>query len=365
VSAAERTAPLSAVEADALFAGLADRPALVLAVSGGPDSTALLVLAARWRARLGNGPKMLAVTIDHGLRKESAKEAADVGRLAKKLGIAHRIVRWSGRKPQTGLQEAARLARYGLLAQEALRLKARLIVTAHTLDDQAETILFRLARGSGLTGLGAMTAVSPVPGDHGLEAVLLRPFLGVPKARLIATLRKEKIAFADDPSNRDPRFTRPRLRALMPALEREGLTAARLGILSQRLRRADAAIEAVVVRAMHAVSLSPWGEGRRLEFDAAKLFNLPAEIVLRLVGRAIAHAGDEGPVKLGKLESLCDAILGCRPGQGLRRTLAGALVTFGRGKLVIERAPARRPRDRRNSALTKRKTAASAGTRRL
>jgi tRNA(Ile)-lysidine synthase len=365
VSAAERDTPLSAAEADALFAGLADRPALVLAVSGGPDSTALLVLAARWRARLTSGPQLHAVTIDHGLRKESAKEAAAVAGLAKKLGVGHRVLRWTGRKPQAGLQEAAREARYRLLAKEADRAAARLIVTAHTLDDQAETVLFRLARGSGLAGLGAMTAISPLPGDHPTEVVLLRPFLGVPKARLVATLRKEKIAFADDPSNRDPRFARPRLREVMPVLEREGLTADRLGILSQRLRRADAAIEAVVARAAGAVSLAPWQAGRRVEFDTERLFNLPDEIVLRLVGRALSHVGDEGPVELGKLESLCAAIAAADESTGLRRTLAGALAILGRGRLVIERAPPRRAAGRRNSALTTRKTGASKGRRRL
>lgn len=365
MSAAERDTPLSAAEADALFAGLADRPALVLAVSGGPDSTALLVLAARWRARLTSGPQLHAVTIDHGLRKESAKEAAAVAGLAKKLGVGHRVLRWTGRKPQAGLQKAAREARYRLLAKEADRAAARLIVTAHTLDDQAETVLFRLARGSGLAGLGAMTAISPLPGDHPTEVVLLRPFLGVPKARLVATLRKEKIAFADDPSNRDPRFARPRLREVMPALEREGLSAERLALLSQRLRRADAAIEEVVARAIHAVSLSAWGEEARVQLDPERLFALPEEVVLRLMGRAIARVGNEGPVELAKLESLCAAIVAERQSTGLRRTLAGALVILGRGRLVIERAPARRTRGRRNLALTKRKTGTSKAARRL
>ena len=112
-------AALPGKEAHSLFEGLADHPALVLAISGGPDSTALLLLTARWRASLKHGPKLLAVTIDHGLRPESAAEARAVARFAKKLGVPHRTLRWTGRKPATGLQQAARQARYRIIAAEA------------------------------------------------------------------------------------------------------------------------------------------------------------------------------------------------------------------------------------------------------
>src|SRR5262249_34683328 len=140
-------------EADVLFADLAAEPALVLAVSGGSDSTALLHLMARWRATLRPSPRLVAVTVDHGLRPEAEREAAAVKRLSNKLGVDHATVRWTGEKPSTGIQEAARLARYRLLRTAARRAKAHCVVTAHTLDDQAETILFRMGRGSGLTGL--------------------------------------------------------------------------------------------------------------------------------------------------------------------------------------------------------------------
>src|SRR5262249_57500695 len=141
VSAAEDAARVSGAEAKALFAPLARVPALVLAVSGGPDSTALLMLMARWRSALKRGPKVIAVTVDHGLRPASAGEARAVKELARRLGVGHRTVRWEGKKPATGLQEAARAARYRLLAAAAKSAKAGIIVTAHTLDDQPPTVL--------------------------------------------------------------------------------------------------------------------------------------------------------------------------------------------------------------------------------
>jgi tRNA(Ile)-lysidine synthase len=327
-------------EANALFRGLEDLPGLVLAVSGGPDSTALLVLAARWAKRLKRAPKLIAVTIDHGLRPEAAHEAATVKALARRLGVPHRTLRWRGRKPRTGLQQAARYARYGLLAQIATRARFAHILTAHTLDDQAETVLFRLARGSGLFGLAGMAHAAPLPLNGVREIFLVRPLLHLPKARLIATLRAARIAYAEDPSNRDPHFTRARLRMLMPALAREGLDARGLARLAARLRRAESTIQVAVQAARSALAPPPWPQHGPIVFATAPFAGLPAEVGLRLLGEAVAHTGDEGPVELAKLESLYEALRQAR--SRLRRTLAGALITLSSDYLTVERAPARR-----------------------
>jgi tRNA(Ile)-lysidine synthase len=367
---------VSASEAKKLFYGLQAFPALVLAVSGGPDSTALMLLAVRWRDALRVKPKLIAVTIDHGLRKESKREAVAVARLARKLKVVHRTLRWSGRKPATGLQEAARAARYRLLCEVARKANAAHILTAHTLDDQAETVLIRMSRGSGLTGLGAMQKISVIPGRtikrrsrasprsvdrSGMtgkdeQIYLVRPLLNISKARLVATLRAAKIPYADDPSNRDPRFTRARLRAVMGVLADEGLDASRLAQLARRLKRADNAIEASVDRAAVELvaKLSPLGAaaiGRR------RFAELPAEIALRLLGRAITEVGNEGPVELGKLEALKSALdTSQNSGAGrFRRTLAGAVVTLTDRQLIVERAPPRR----RRKLLTNRRAAPS------
>jgi tRNA(Ile)-lysidine synthase len=329
-------------EANLVFRGLENAHGLILAVSGGPDSTALMILAARWAKRLERAPKLIAVTVDHGLRAEAAREAAAVKRLAKALGVAHRTLRWRGKKPKSGLQEAARVARYRLLADVAVRAGYGHILTAHTLDDQAETILFRLARGSGLTGLAGMARALPLPIGARASLFLVRPLLHLPKARLVATLKAERIGFSDDPSNQDPRFARARLRGLMPDLAREGLDARGLARLAARVRRAEAAIEFAVGAARAALAPGPWPARGPITFATARFADLPAEIGLRLLGRAVAQTGDEGPVELGKLEALYEA-LRLAPAR-LRRTLAGAQITLDKDRLTVERAPARRSR---------------------
>jgi tRNA(Ile)-lysidine synthase len=344
--------PISAREAKGLFADLKALPAIVLAVSGGPDSVALMWLMARWRRALSKGPRLVAVTVDHGLRPEAAREARNVKALARALDLEHRTLRWTGDKPRSGVPAAARAARYRLLAKAARGAGARHVLTAHTRDDQAETLLMRLLRGSGIAGLSAIARESERDG-----VVLARPFLNVPKARLIATLSKAGIAFADDPTNRDPIFTRPRLRALLPALAAEGGDAQSLARLAARFARANAAIELLTDGAERYLALkgSAAPERHARDFDAAAFAAMPEEIRLRLLTRAINRFGHEGPAELGKVEALLARLnraLAARVGKGaaraagirLKQTLAGALVSLTQRRLRIEPAPPRRQR---------------------
>jgi tRNA(Ile)-lysidine synthase len=340
---------ISASEAKQLFAAWKAAPAIVLAVSGGPDSVALMWLMARWRRALARGPRLVAVTVDHGLRAASAREADSVKRLAQNLGLPHHTLRWRGVKPKTGLPAAAREQRYRLLAKAAQDHGATHIVTAHTRDDQAETLLMRLLRGSGIAGLSAMARETP---RHGV--VLARPLLSISKAQLIATLKKARIAFADDPSNRDRHFTRPRLRALMPALAQEGGDARNLARLAARLARANAAVEVLADGAERYLALTG-GAAARGEPDA-KMFEfeafaaIPEEIRVRLLQRAIDRFGDEGPAELGKVEALLSALERAAAGKPdgrpakLKQTLAGALISLARGQIRVEPAPPRRRR---------------------
>jgi tRNA(Ile)-lysidine synthase len=339
--------PISAQAAKRLFADWKAAPAIVLAVSGGPDSIALMWLAARWRRALARGPRLIAVTVDHGLRAEAASEAREVKRLARSLELPHRTLRWAGAKPKTGLPAAARSARYRLLAQAARSHGATHILTAHTRDDQAETLLMRMLRGSGIAGLAAMARETERDG-----VVLARPFLNVSKSQLVATLRKAKLGFADDPSNRDLHFTRPRLRGLMPALAAEGGDSRSLTRLASRLARANAAVEVLVDGAERYLALK--GSAAPYPgFDANAFAAMPEEIRLRLLLRAINRFGHEGPAELGKVETLLSALDRTvaektkrqRPSPPkLKKTLAGALVSLIDDRIRVEPAPPRRRR---------------------
>ena len=281
------------------------RRGLVLAVSGGPDSTALLVLAARWaKAAQARTEAHRRHRRSRPARRKRRARPPRCKRLARRLGVAHRTLRWRGEKPQTGLQEAARHARYRLLARSATR--ARLCPYRHRAH----------ARRSGRD-----RAVPPRPRQradracrHGARArrcrsgareiFLVRPLLASSQgAARRDACRPREIAYADDPINRDPRFTRARLRTLMPALAREGLDARGLARLAARLRRAEADHRgrgAGGARGARAGAVAAARTGR-LRYRAVR--RLPAEVGLRLLGGAIAHTGDEGPVELGKLES--------------------------------------------------------------
>jgi tRNA(Ile)-lysidine synthase len=333
--------PISVLEAKGLFADLSAAPALVLAVSGGPDSIALMWLAARWRRAARKGPRLVAVTVDHGLRAAAAREAREVKRLANSLDLPHRTLRWTGAKPRTGLPAAARDARYRLLARAARATGATHVLTAHTRDDQAETLLMRMSRGSGIAGLAAMAPQTQRDG-----VVLARPLLQISKARLLATLRKAKIGFADDPTNRDTRFTRPRLRELMPALAAEGFDARKLARLASRLARANAALELLVDGAERYLALGA-SDPVHGGFEAGAFAVLADEIRVRLLLRAIDRIGHEGPAELGKVEALSAALVraGAKKGRiRLKQTLAGALVSLIDGRIRIEPAPPRRRR---------------------
>jgi tRNA(Ile)-lysidine synthase len=354
--------PISAGQAKDLFADWKDAPGLVLAVSGGPDSIALMWLVARWRKALSRGPRLLATTVDHGLRAEAAREARQVKRLAHHLGIPHRTLHWTGEKPGSGVPAAARAARYRLLANLARQSGASHILTAHTRDDQAETLMMRLLRGSGIGGLAAMARESEREG-----VLIARPFLNVAKSQLIATLQKAGIGYADDPTNRDVRYTRPRIRAVIEDLRAEGGDARNLARLASRLARANAAIEILADGAARYLALKNQVIGlpkdakpasRDTNFEAAAFAGLPEEIRLRLLLRAIDRVGHEGPAELGKAEALLAALdralqVNAKKKKSgptdkrqpkLKQTLGGAVVSLSAGRIVISAAPPRRHR---------------------
>jgi tRNA(Ile)-lysidine synthase len=202
-----------------------------LAVSGGGDSTALLHVAAGRRVR--HGTPFVAATVDHGLRAGSAEEARAVAAACAPLGVPHETLRWDGWDGRGNLQAAAREARRRLLADWAGRQGAAGVLLAHTADDQAETVLLRLARGSGVDGLGGMRWIVLAHGT-----TFARPFLDLTREDLRSWARARGIAWAEDPSNEDPRFDRARARAMMGHLAELGLTRERLVRMAEHMARA-------------------------------------------------------------------------------------------------------------------------------
>jgi tRNA(Ile)-lysidine synthase len=329
-------------ELDTLFACVDDvRPhaRVALAVSGGGDSTALAVLFADWLRRRGRDPAAhVVLTVDHRLRSESAAEARAVEALASDLGFRHATLAWEGTKPASGLQAAAREGRYRLMGDYVRAHGLAALLTAHTLDDQAETLLMRLARGSGLDGLAAMAPATRMAGMW-----LLRPLLGVAKSRLLATLRRRSIPWLEDPSNQSPAFERTRLRAARATLDVLGLTADMLSTSVRRLQRARAALDDVTDSycaepPAGVVTTKPVGI---LAVDRRRLSQAPEDIVIRLLDRGIAAAGgSQEPVPLSKLEPIVARL---RRGVEASWTLARARIAATADCIRIEREPGRRP----------------------
>jgi tRNA(Ile)-lysidine synthase len=206
-----------------------------------------------------------------------------------------------------------------------------------------------MARGSGVSGLVGMRWFDGIPVTGAKPAHLVRPLLDVPKARLIATLKTAKLNYSVDPSNSDPRFTRPRLRKLMLSLAQEGLTAARLGKLAKRAERIEGALFVALNAAQIALCPGPWPDGGPLSANAEAFVDLPEEIGLRLLSRMIAHVGQQGAAELAQLETLYSELQAMGPNirtdwdfSPVRRNLAGALVTLSKAKLTVEPEPPRR-----------------------
>ena len=311
------------------FAPFEPAPRIAVAVSGGADSLALALLIQRWAKRRGG--EAVALTVDHRLRPGSGAEAKRVGALLASEGMAHRVLRWPGPRPAANLQAAARAARYRLLAAWCRRQGILHLALAHQRDDQAETLLLRLARGSGLDGLSAMAPTVETP-----DLRLIRPLLPVPKARLETYLRGRGLAWIEDPSNQDAGFARVRMRRLMPALAREGADGVRLAAAARHLARARTAIGADVARlAAAAVALHPAGFAR---LDPTRLTAAPPETALRTLARVLMAVG--GAVytpRLERLERLYDRLCA-----GLERgaTLGGCRLLPRRDHLLVTREAA-------------------------
>lgn len=323
--------PVSPQEAAELLNPLRLYRHVGLAVSGGGDSMSLMWLAAQWAGQTQQPPKLSVLSVDHGLRPGSAEDASWVVEQARALGLAGVMLEWRGAKPATGVQARARQARYDLLVGWCIANRAGALVTAHSLEDQAETFLMRLARGSGVDGLSAMR---PQREDH---VAILRPLLGISRARLRGTLLAHGARWLEDPANRDPRFERVRWRTTLARLEQEGLTPVMIALSARRLERASQALEHATSRLEAEVVEQ---DDKQASFRLAAVHDTPEELMLRLLKRLIMRYGAGGePPELAALERLGEWI---PHGVSGGRTLAGCRITRRQDAVRFRREAPRR-----------------------
>ena len=301
-----------------------------VAVSGGGDSMALLHLAHDW-AR-SQGLTLCAATVNHGLRPEAADEAAMVARTCAELGVAHQTLLWQGWDGRGNVQAMARAARRDLLTTWAQDLGLGVVLQGHTADDQAETFLMRLARGSGVDGLSGMPA-----SDRG--GLFLRPLLTVGRAELRDWLTARGVAWVEDPSNDDTRFDRVKARQMLATLAHLGLTVSRLTETAAHMQRARATLTRAAANhaARHVRS-----EGGDLIFAPEALELDQSDTEGRVFAAAVQWIGGAG--YRPRYEALLDAAHALRQGQA--RTLGGVLMlpeAGGGARLMREVAAAQGP----------------------
>ncbi|HEX3664684.1 MAG TPA: tRNA lysidine(34) synthetase TilS [Rhizomicrobium sp.] len=318
-----------------------------VAVSGGADSTALMVLLAEWARESGRQPPVV-LTVDHGLVRDSARTAEKVFAQAGALSLEAHVLHWRGRKPSSDIEGAARTARYRLMGNWCNDGRLGALYVAHSREDQAETFLLRLARGSGVDGLAAMANVSPFPLAGFGNLGVVRPLLTVPRAGLRAYLAGRKIDWHEDPMNLDPRFARARLRAMWPALEQAGLSSDRIVTAARHLARARNALDHNVVALLDTTSRI---DREVVLLDGPALAAAPREIGLRALSRLLMQvSAREYRPRFERLESLFDAV--CTDSLEGGRTLHGCVVRpaprkhqcFGATTILITLEPHRSSR---------------------
>jgi tRNA(Ile)-lysidine synthase len=320
-----------ALDPAALFAPLDDFHRLALAVSGGPDSLALLILAADYARATASHGRFIVYSVDHGLRPEAADEVAFVVAEAQRLGFAARGLRWEGEKPASGLQEAARTERYRLIAEAMAADGADGLVTAHHLTDQAETVLMRLAHGSGIEGLRGMDMFSRIGG-----LTIIRPLLAIDPADLRAVVDRAGLAPVTDPSNTDLDYERVRWRQMLPQLAALGLDARRLGRFAERMGEAETALVSMTAEAMSLVTVAP--EAAEASVPREVLRSLPFAVAVRVVAKMLDLVGrGRKPHGLGAVEALTARLVR----EPVRSTLHGCLVRSTRTTVRVLPEPGR------------------------
>jgi tRNA(Ile)-lysidine synthase len=315
-------------DCEKLFAALRDERHVALAVSGGSDSMALLRLAAQWSK---NSVKISVLTVDHGLRPEAAAEARQVEEWCAALSLDHQILRWEGAKPKTGLQAKARAARYDLMRAWCVANGASFLVTGHTMDDQAETVLMRQARTDTAESLAGIWETANWNGVK-----LLRPLLGQQRAELRAYLKGIGQPWLDDPSNEDVKFERVRVRQALAHETRPDQRKMELAEIADKAGREARGLASATELWVNG-QLTPYPEGFGI-IPRAGFCELDPSLQRRVLLQLIQTYGVGSRAEPGELDHLAKWIMG----QELsRRTLGGAVLACRQASVLIGREWAR------------------------
>ncbi len=285
-----------------LFAPVAHEKIIGLAVSGGADSLGLMLLVHQWHQLCDVNAQIVIYSVDHRLRTESADECHMVAGLAANMGFESRTLIWGGKKPETGVQAAARVARYQLLAEAMKTDGVQVLLTGHHKQDQSETILMRLAHSSGISGLTGMREFSLVEGVK-----LFRPLLDISRESLMALVAEAGYIPADDPSNGHEKYERVRWRKMLPQLETLGISQDVLARFSMRMGRANAALCEIAENIFaRNVKIDQFGV---YSFSLDLLEAQPEEISIRIIEHLIRCASGRNGAELAQLEKLYSEVL--------------------------------------------------------
>ena len=313
-----------------LFNKYIDDKPIALAVSGGPDSTAMMQIAALSKKLKNNN--VTVIVVDHGLREESKNEANIVGQNAKLLGFKFKILKWDGVKPKTRIQEIARKTRYKLMTSWCKKKGIEKLFLAHHLDDQVETFLMRLGKGSGVDGLAVMNYVTEIS-----SLKLVRPFLEIPKTRFIKILSITNLEWISDPSNFSSDYKRSRIRKILPILSKEGINSKQIGLVIKRMRSAKDALNTqtniLLKKYLSNVDNVAYFLNKELLKDVKE-----KEILLRVLEKIFMNiSGSIYPPRRNKLENILSWIL--KNNNIKAKTLTGVVVRKRKSELIFYREP--------------------------
>ncbi len=308
----------------------ARKPKVAVAVSGGIDSMALALLAAAWTK------DVTALTVDHGIRKEAAEEAKQVAKWMKKLKIKHHILTNKKEKPKSDVMNYAREVRYSLLTDWCKKNKIDALLVAHNLEDQAETVLMRMERGSGVDGL------SGIPPENTINGVrILRPLISISRKDLKKFLKEKKQKWIEDPTNKNTKYKRNKTREVLNAITdvEKDVLVKRFADIAGHMQRVKGFLETA---SDNAFKNSVVVEEKRFLLDGARFRSLHEEIALRLLTDLLVKAGKKGErPRFDNLKNLYENLMredfkaatlaGCRVFASIKKRENGKIIFISEG----------------------------------